>query len=119
MFGTGIPADDPSLDALQGVMPGTTGTLDQWQQGAGDTGMMLGTGTGQAGMTPTADSSSGSGTLMGDIADAFNSLWEWLNTPFTTPLDLTEIFLLVGGVLVAIILWNFILYHIRIAAETI
>ena len=43
----------------------------------------------------------------------------WLNEPFTTPLDTKAIFLLVGIVAVSIIVWNMILYHIRIAAQEI
>lgn len=41
----------------------------------------------------------------------------WIDEPFTTPLDTVQIFLLVGIVLVAVLAWNMILFHIRIAAE--
>jgi hypothetical protein len=53
------------------------------------------------------------------VTDAVNDVWEWLNTPFKQPMSAVGIFALVGSAIVAIFLWNLILYHIRIAAETI
>ena len=41
----------------------------------------------------------------------------WIDEPFTTPLDVAQLFWLVGIVLVLIVFWNLILFHIRIAAE--
>jgi hypothetical protein len=53
------------------------------------------------------------------MGNAFQSLWGWLNKPFQTPMAPTDLFLLVGVVLIAILAWNMILYHVRIAAEAI
>jgi hypothetical protein len=98
-------------DGSAGVLPGTTGQLDFGTPGgAGTSGMTLGTGTGQHG-TQTVNSN---GT-----SNPFVAAWTWLNTPFKTPMSPSTTFLLVGVVLVAIIAWNLILYHIRIAAEAI
>jgi hypothetical protein len=105
------PLSEPDL----GVMPGTTGQVDPSSAYpfAGTTGIALGTGTQQHGMAPML-------TLgEGGIAGSIESLWQWLNAPFTTAMSPTGVFLLVGIVTVSIIAWNFILYHIRIAAETI
>lgn len=99
-------------DYSGGIVPGTTGQLDPGTPGgAGDTGVSLGLGTGQHGTQGV------SGGLFG--GNPFITLWRWLNTPFTTPMSPSGVFLLVGVVLVGILLWNLILYHIRIAAETI
>lgn len=77
---------------------------------------MLGTGTGAHGVTSSSadDESSETG-----IFGAFDDLFEWLNTPFTTPLDPWSLFLGVGVVIFAIIAWNLILYHVRLAAQTV
>lgn len=89
---------------------GTTGQLDPGTYGgAGSSGIALGTGTGQQG-NQTVDTS---GT------NPFVAVWQWLNTPFTTPMSPWSVALLVGVVLVAVIGWNLLLYHIRIAAETL
>jgi hypothetical protein len=80
---------------------------------AGDTGIAVGRGVGQQGVTPLI------GSEDAIVTDAVNDVWEWLNTPFRQPMSPTGLFLMVGSVLVAIMLWNLILYHIRIAAETI
>ena len=102
---------DPSL---LGVMSGTTSQVDQssaWPI-AGSTGVALGTGTSQHGITPLI----GSG---GSMSGAINGVWAWLNKPFTTPFSPVTTFAAVGAVIVAILLWNMILYHVRIAAESI
>jgi hypothetical protein len=102
---------DPSLF---GVMSGTTNAVDPtsaWPI-AGSTGVVMGTGTSQHGVTPLI----GNG---GSMSGAINSVWQWLNKPFTTPYSPVTTFAMVGVVIVAIILWNLILYHVRIAAETI
>lgn len=114
MSGTMIPAGNVTQsDVLAGLVPGTTANAD-WVPGTtGTTGMALGTGTGQAGIVPAM------GTLGGTVGGAFQDTWAWLNEPFTTPLSFTGLFLIVGAILCAIILWNLILYHIRIAAETV
>lgn len=99
---------------LGGVLPGTTTQADPWASGvAGSTGTSLGTGTGAHGMVPVT------GLMEGGVGNALNEVWQFLNTPFTEPLDATSLFLIVGTILVAIVLWTLILYHIRIAAETI
>jgi hypothetical protein len=102
---------DPSL---MGVMSGTTGAVDQtsaWPI-AGSTGVAMGTGTSQHGITPLL----GNG---GSMSGAINGVWAWLNKPFTTPFSPVTTFAAVGAVIVAILLWNMILYHVRIAAESI
>lgn len=94
-----------------GAIPGTTGFADADAPGvAGSTGIAYGTGTSQHGI------SLGGGLMSGN---PFSTLWNWLQTPFKTPLSATDMFLLVGVILVSIVLWNIILFHIRIAAETI
>ena len=103
---------DPSL---MGVMPGTTSTIDQASAYpfAGSTVIASGTGTSQHGIAPLL---SGNG---GTVSDAINGVWDWLNTPFNQAMSPVTVFAYVGAVIVAIILWNLILYHVRIAAETI
>jgi hypothetical protein len=100
---------------MSGIVPGTTGNADPYSAHptAGDVGMVQGQGTGQHGVTPLF----GSGGAT--VTDAVNDVWEWLNTPFNHPMSAVGIFALVGSAIVAIFLWNLILYHIRIAAETI
>jgi ABC-type antimicrobial peptide transport system permease subunit len=89
---------------------GTTGQLDPGTSGgAGGAGLSLGTGTGQQG-TQTVDTADQNPVV---------AVWTWLNTPFTSPMSPWSVALLVGIVLVAIIGWNLILYHIRIAAESL
>ena len=102
---------DPSL---LGVMSGTTIAVDQSSAFpiAGSTGIAMGTGTSQHGITPLL----GNG---GSMSDAINGVWTWLNKPFQTPFSPVTTFAAVGAVIVAILLWNMILYHVRIAAETI
>jgi hypothetical protein len=89
---------------------GTTGQLDYGTPGgAGASGLSLGLGTGQQG-TQTVDQSDTNPVV---------AVWSWINTPFDTPMSPWSVALLVGVVLVAIIGWNLVLYHIRIAAETL
>jgi hypothetical protein len=102
-------------DWTGGVLPGTTQQADTWAPGvAGSAGVALGTGTGQHGIEPT-----GANFGDGGMGTAFTSVKDWLNKPFTTPLDPVSIFLIVGVILFAVIAWNLILFHIRIAAEAI
>lgn len=106
----GYSPDPSSL----GVLPGTTVNVDPssaWPI-SGSAGVALGTGTGQHGITPVAGGTSSMGA-------AVNNFWAWLNQPLTQPLTFTSTFLLVGAILVAIVIWNLILYHIRIAAESL
>ena len=56
---------------------------------------------------------------MDTLSTAVEHLNAWFHTPFQTPLDPLDIALVVGIVMVAIIAWNFVLFHIRIAAETV
>lgn len=97
-----------------GVIPGTTGAVDPSSAApiAGQAGAALGTGAGQHGMNPIA---SGGASMW----SAVENVWAWLNRPFRAPMAPTDIFMLVGVVLVAILLWNLILYHIRIASESL
>lgn len=101
-------------DASHGIEPGTTGQVDPYSAFpvAGDTGAAAGTGAGQHGVKPLV----GNG---GTIVNAVNSVWDWLNTPFRSPMSPIDITLLIGVILIAIIIWNLVLYHVRIAAETI
>ena len=100
---------------LGGILPGTTTQADPWAAGvAGSTGTALGTGTGAHGLQPASGLIGGGG-----MGDALNQVWSFLNTPFSSPMDATSLFLIVGTILIAIVVWNLLLYHIRIAAETI
>jgi hypothetical protein len=103
---------DPSL---LGVMPGTTINSDPSSAYpiAGSTGIASGTGTSQHGIAPLL---SGNG---GTVGDAINGVWAWLNTPFNSQMSIVTVFGYVGAIIVAILLWNLLLYHVRIAAETI
>jgi hypothetical protein len=105
----GLDYDDESVS---GPLPGTTFAVDETSalNTAGTSGIAQGTGTGQHGQTLVTGGSMGS---------AFQSIWDWLNEPFKTPLAPLSIFALIGTVLIAIILWNLILYHIRIASEAL
>lgn len=90
---------------------GTTGQLDPGVSGgAGQSGLALGTGTGQQGAPPLDTSNS---------SNPFVAVFNWLNTPFKTPMSPATVFLLIGTILIAILGWNLILYHIRIAAEAL
>jgi hypothetical protein len=96
------------------VLPGTTSNADPWQPSvAGSTGLAFGTGTGQHGLEPVA------GDLGGGMGTSVAAVVAWLKAPITTPLDPTAIFLIVGIIMIAVIVWNLVLYHIRIAAEAI
>ena len=103
---------DPTL---LGVLPGTTINSDPYSAYpiAGSTGVAAGTGTSQHGIAPLL---SGTG---GTVSDAINGVWEWLNTPFNSQMSIVTVFGYVGAIIVAIIAWNLLLYHVRIAAETI
>ena len=99
-------------DYSAGILPGTTQNADPFTAGvAGSAGVTLGTGTGSQGHAPIA------GGSMSD--DPFIEVWQWLNRPFSTALSPYTLFLMVGTVIIGVIIWNLILYHIRIAAETI
>jgi hypothetical protein len=101
--------------SLFGVLPGTTANLDPTSAYpfAGSSGVALGTGTQQHGVAPLL------GGTGGTVSDGINGVWEWLNQPFQAQMSIMTVFGYVGAVIVAIIAWNLLLYHIRIAAETI
>jgi hypothetical protein len=108
----GSEPEVPPIDYAAGAIPGTTQAADPLAVGvAGSAGQALGTGTGQHGITPLLGGSA--------VGNAFASVWAWLNKPFTTPMNKVDVFLLIGTIIVAVLLWNIILYHVRIAAETI
>lgn len=96
-----------------GIVPGTTGAVDPFSAHptAGEAGTATGSGTGQHGLAPILSG--------GTMADTVSGLWNWLNTPFQRPMSPVTIFAITGSILIAIVLWNLILYHIRIAAEAI
>jgi hypothetical protein len=96
------------------LLPGTTLAVDPTSAFpiAGSTGAASGVGAGQQGIVPLVPTG-------GSLTDGINDVWDWLNTPFTEPMSPWDLLLMVGIVLFGIIFWNLILYHIRIAAETI
>lgn len=102
-------------DALGGILPGTTGNLDPGSAAmpAGSAGLAVGTGTGKFGVIPMASN------LGGGVVNAITEFDDWLTTPFKTPMSPWSVALLVGVVLVSILAWNLIIYHVRIAAEAI
>ena len=81
--------------------------------GYAPSGVAMGTGAGQHGYSPVLALGGSS------VSQALNSLWAWLNEPFKAPLSPMGLAMIVGALLIAVILWNFILYHIRIAAESL
>jgi hypothetical protein len=100
---------------MDDLLPGTTYAVDPASAFpvAGDAGVALGVGAGQHGLAPIIGNGGGS------MTNAVTDVWQWLNTPFKHPMSAVGVFALVGSAIVAIMLWNLILYHIRIAAETI
>jgi hypothetical protein len=97
-----------------GIVPGTTFQVDPSSAFpvAGDTGELAGTGAGQYGVTPVL-------ARGGTVSHGVLGVWNWLNTPFKMPLSPITVALLVGVVMISIIAWNLILYHIRIAGEAL
>ena len=106
---------DPTSDAALGILPGTTGNVDPSSAFpiAGSTGVALGQGVGQQGVSPMTDG------ITGTVGNAVTDVWAWLNKPFTSYLAPVDVFLLVGIVIIAAVVWNLVLYHVRIAAEAI
>lgn len=51
--------------------------------------------------------------------DAFAKMLDWIKQPFAEPLDIFHLFLIVGIVLVMVMAWGLILYHMRSVAEEI
>lgn len=102
-------------DAVAGVLPGTTQNLDpsSANKPAGTAGAVLGTGTGQHGVVPIVSD------ITGGIGGAIKEFWDWLNEPFTQPMTPGSLTIVIGVILVAILFWNLVLYHVRIAAEAI
>lgn len=107
---------DPFDESALGILPGTTGQVDPASAFpiAGDYGTAEGTGSGQHGFTPSALGAGAAG-----IGSAFTSIWRWLNAPFRSPMSPVDITLLIGVIIIAILAWNLILYHLRIAAEAL
>jgi hypothetical protein len=95
-----------------GILPGTTTNADPDAPGvAGASGSAIGTGTGRYGFQTIAGAGMGS--------NPFVNAWNFINEPITTPLSAMDVFVLIGAVLVSILLWNLVLFHIRVAAEAI
>ena len=51
------------------------------------------------------------------LSNVIDDIRGFVEQPFKEPLNLTHLFLIVGVVLVMVVMWNLILFHIRIAAE--
>jgi hypothetical protein len=102
----------PEVDWSAGTIPGTTSNADPNAIGvAGSAGLAVGTGTGQHG-TVLLDGG-------GMVGSSVQHVWDWLNKPFNEPLSPYDIAIIVGVILISVIAWNLVLFHIRIAAETI
>jgi hypothetical protein len=103
----GIDLDDTGL---AGIMPGTTLAVDPQSAHptAGESGIATGTGSGQHGFSIGAA-----------MPETIGRVWDWFNRPFKTPMSPIDIGLLIGVIIIAILVWNLLLYHIRIAAESI
>jgi hypothetical protein len=100
--------DDGSLGAAQAA--GDFSILGIPRLSATVGGQAVGTGTGQYGFVPQATDDAGP-------AGVFATLAALPGKPFAGPLSAVDIFLGVGVVVVASIVWHFVLYHIRLAAE--
>ena len=102
-------------EGQQGTIPGTAGQVDPYSAWpiAGTTGIAQGQGVGQQGVSPMIEG------IGGTLGEGATSVWDWINRPFTTNMAPLDVFLLVGIVIVAAIVWNLVLYHVRIAAEAI
>jgi hypothetical protein len=103
------------MNGSLGILPGTTDAVDPasaWPI-AGDTGIAQGSGVGQHGVTPMT------GPITDTVGGAAASVWDWINKPFTQAMAPIDVFLLVGVVIIAAVVWNLVLYHVRIAAEAI
>lgn len=48
-----------------------------------------------------------------------SDLRDWVEAPFVGKVSILDLFLITGIVLIAAFLWSLVLYHVRIAAETI
>jgi hypothetical protein len=106
---------EPEIAGELGVLPGTTINVDPASAYpiAGTTGIALGQGVGQYGVSPMTND------IGASVGHGVTGVWAWINRPFTSAMSPADVFLLVGVVIVAAIVWNLILYHIRIAAEAI
>lgn len=51
--------------------------------------------------------------------EIWSEIMAMLKAPFVGPLDLEDLFLIVGVVLIFIIVWTMILYHVRLAASEV
>lgn len=104
-----------------GTIPGTTGNLDPSSSAkpAGTAGAGIGTGTGQHGFVPIFGRGGDGQSLGGGMGAAISEFKAWLDQPFTSNMSPMSVFILIGVIAVSILAWNFILYHVRIAAESI
>jgi hypothetical protein len=105
-YGSGWISDETAVASAAG----DTAILGIPRASADAGGMALGTGTGQQGNVPVASNDNG-GFL--------DSIFDWFTQPLVGNVSAVGVFKLVGAVFFAIILWNLILYHIRIAGEEI
>ena len=106
----------PETDWTGGILPGTTSAADPAASGvAGSFGTLAGTGAGRYGLQGPMTGDDMSGGIGGGI----EGVWNWINAPFIGGASPEDVAILVGVVMVSIVLWSLILYHIRIAAETI
>ena len=78
---------------------------------ADNSGLALGTGTGPHGVIAQSQGNT--------AVSAIDSVLNWLKAPLTEQWSPQEIFLIVGIIIASFIGWNMILYHIRLAAETL
>lgn len=53
------------------------------------------------------------------MGDLWDSICEMVTEPFVGNIDITQLFFLVGLVLVFIALWGFILYHMKAAGAAV
>jgi hypothetical protein len=101
------------VDYTAGIIPGTTQQADPAAPGvAGSAGMAIGTGTGQHGSVLLEPGEGG-------MSGAVQRVYDWLRAPLIGDASPTDVFWMVGVVIVAVIAWNLVLYHIRIAAEAV
>lgn len=57
--------------------------------------------------------------MSGTISHVVISLENLAKEPLTEPFDATTVFLIVGIIIISVIVWNFLLYYMRVAVEDI
>jgi hypothetical protein len=105
-YGSGWISDETAVASAAG----DTAILGIPRASADAGGLALGTGTGQQGNVPVASNDNG-GFL--------DSIFDWFTQPLVGNISPTGVFMLVGAVVISIIVWNLLLYHLRIAGEEI